>query len=57
MIRILDQWTGKFEVDGEILTDLYDIDYEDGEEFHIRLLSKRRDVHDGTSHEAKMWSR
>lgn len=47
MIRILDQWKGKFEVNGEIYTDLYDFDYEDGEEFHIRMLSKRReDVRD-----------
>ena len=46
MIRILDQWSGKFEVDGKIYNDLYDFEYEDGEEFHIKLLAKRREVRD-----------
>lgn len=56
MIRILDQWTGKFEVDGEILNDLYDLEYDDGEEFHIRLLSKRREVHDGQNSKREVYS-
>lgn len=57
MIRILDQWSGKFEVDGEIYNDLYDFEYKDGEEFHIKLLAKRRELGDGSSKKAKMWSR
>lgn len=46
MKEILEQWSGKFEVDGEIHTDLYDLDLKDGDEFHITLLSKNRKVYD-----------
>jgi hypothetical protein len=54
MIRILDQWTGKFEVNGEIYNDLYDFEYKNGEEFHIKLLAKRREVKDGKKKEASV---
>ena len=46
MKKILEQWSGKFEVDGEIHNDLSGIELNDGDEFHIILLSKRRVVED-----------
>lgn len=46
MKDILEKWSGKFEVDGEIHNDLYNIDLKDGEEFHITLLSKNRRIED-----------
>lgn len=41
MIRILDQWSGTFEVDGEKHEDLYDFEFEDGEEFNVVLIPKQ----------------
>ena len=46
MKQILEQWKGKFEVDGEIYLDLNDFEFKDGEDFHITLLSKRREIKD-----------
>lgn len=46
MKSILEQWSGKFEIDGEIYTDLRDFKCKTGENFHIKLLSKRREVKD-----------
>ena len=46
MKEILEKWTGKFEVDGEIHNDLYDVNLNDGDDFHIKLLSKNRVVDD-----------
>ena len=44
MKAILEQWSGKYELDGDICVDLYDFNPKDGDEFHIKLLSKRREV-------------
>lgn len=44
MKAILDEWSGKYEIDGEIYTDLYDFNPKDGDEIHITLLSKSRKV-------------
>lgn len=44
MKAILEEWKGKYEVDGEITTDLYNFNPKDGDDFHIKLLSKRRKV-------------
>ena len=46
MKEILEKWSGKFEINGEIHTDLQNIDLKDGDEFHITLLSKNRKVED-----------
>jgi len=47
MKEFLEKWSGKFEVNGEIHNDLYDVDLKDGEDFHITLLSKNRRIEDG----------
>lgn len=44
MKQILEQWTGKFVVNDEVVVNLDDLKVKDGEEFHVRLLSKRREV-------------
>ena len=46
MKEILEQWNGKFEIDGEIAVNLDDLKVKDGDEFHVKLLSKRREVSD-----------
>ena len=46
MKQILEQWGGKFRVDDEIHNDLHDVELNDGDEFHIELLSKRRVVNE-----------
>lgn len=46
MKTILEEWSGKFEVDGEIYVDLKDFEFKDGEDFHVTLLSKRREIKD-----------
>ncbi len=46
MKEILQKWSGKFEINNEIYTDLHDVELKDGEDFHITLLSKRREVSD-----------
>lgn len=38
MKTILEQWDGKFEIDGEIEDNLDNLNLEDGDEFHIKLL-------------------
>ena len=46
MKEILEKWSGKFKMNDEIYTDLQNVDLKDGDEFHITLLSKRREVDD-----------
>ena len=46
MKQILEEWKGKFEVNGEIDVNLDNLKVNDGDEFHVRLLSKRREVND-----------
>lgn len=46
MKQILEEWKGKYEVNGEINTDLYNFNPKDGDDFHITLLSKRREISD-----------
>ncbi len=46
MKHILEQWDGKFEVDGEIYVNLDNMEMKDGDDFHITLLSKRREIRD-----------
>lgn len=46
MKQILEKWSGKFEVNGEIDVDLHNLNVEDGDDFHVVLLSKRREIRD-----------
>lgn len=46
MKQILEKWGGKFEVDGEIDVDLHNLNVKDGDDFHVVLLSKRREIRD-----------
>lgn len=46
MKQILEEWKGKFEVNGEIDVNLDNLKVNDGDEFHVRLLSKRREIND-----------
>lgn len=43
MKKILEEWDGTYEVDGEEKEDLQDVDLQDGQEFHIRLIPERRE--------------
>jgi hypothetical protein len=44
--QILEEWSGKFEVNGEIDVNLDNLKVKDGDEFHVKLLSKNREVKD-----------
>lgn len=46
MKQILEKWSGKFEVDDEIDVDLHNLNVKDGDDFHVVLLSKRREIRD-----------
>lgn len=46
MKQILEQWSGKFEVDGEIEMTLDNLKVNNGDDFHVKLLSKRREIRD-----------
>ena len=46
MKQILEQWSGKFEVNGEIEVNLDNLNVKNGDDFHVRLLSKRREIND-----------
>ena len=46
MKQILEQWSGKFEVDGEIEMTLDNLKVDNGDDFHVKLLSKRREIRD-----------
>lgn len=46
MKQILEQWSGKFEVNGEIDVSLDNVKVKDGDDFHVRLLPKNREVDD-----------
>lgn len=47
MKQILEQWSGKFEVNGEIDINLDKLNVKDGDEFSVKLISKNREVDDG----------
>ncbi len=46
MKQILEQWNGKFIVNGEVDINLDRLELKDGEEFHVRLLPKNKEVDD-----------
>lgn len=46
MKQVLEQWSGKFEIDGEIDVSLDTLKVKDGDDFHVRLLPKNREVDD-----------
>lgn len=46
MKQILEKWSGKFEVNDEIDVDLHNLNVKDGDNFHVVLLSKRREIRD-----------
>ena len=46
MKQVLEQWSGKFEVNGEITVNLDTLKVKDGDSFHVKLLSKRREIND-----------
>lgn len=46
MIRILKEWEGKFEIDGKEKDNLDDVEFKDGENFHIRLIPERGEKND-----------
>ncbi len=47
MKQLLEQWSGKFEINGEIDVNLDKLNVKDGEEFSVRLIPKNREVDDG----------
>lgn len=46
MKQVLEQWSGKFEVNGEIAVNLDALKVKDGDSFHVKLISKRREIED-----------
>lgn len=46
MKQILEQWSGKFIVDGEVEMNLDRLKVKDGDNFHVRLVSKNREIKD-----------
>ena len=46
MKQRLEQWSGKFEVNGEIEVNLDTLKVTNGDEFHVKLISKRREIRD-----------
>lgn len=46
MKQVLEQWSGKFEVNGEITVNLDTLKVKDGDSFHVKLISKRREIDD-----------
>lgn len=46
MIAILKEWEGHYEIDGKIYENLDDVQYKDGEEFHVKLLPNRSEKKD-----------
>ena len=46
MKQILEQWNGKFIVDGDVAVNLDNLKVKDGEDFHVKLISKNREVSD-----------
>ena len=43
MKKKLEKWKGKFLVNHEIVDDLKKVNIKDGDEFHIKLLAKRKE--------------
>jgi len=52
MKTILEEWEGKFKVGDEVCMNLDTLKVKDGEDFHVQLLSKRREIHDEDMYEA-----
>jgi hypothetical protein len=46
MKQILEDWSGKFEIDGEVEMNLDNLDVKDGDSFHVVLLPKGKEVND-----------
>lgn len=46
MKQILEQWSGKFKVNGEVVINLDTLKVKDGDDFHVQLISKRREIED-----------
>ena len=46
MKQILEEWKGKFIVNNEVTTNLDTLDVKDGDDFHVQLISKRREIDD-----------
>ena len=46
MKEILEEWDGKFKIGDEIHMNLDTLNVKDGEDFHVQLLSKRREIED-----------
>ena len=46
MKQVLEQWSGKFEVNGESTVNLDTLKVKDGDSFHVKLISKRREIDD-----------
>ena len=46
MKQILEQWSGKFEVDNNIEMNLDTLDVKDGDDFHVLLIPKNKEIED-----------
>lgn len=46
MKQVLEQWSGKFEVNGDIDVSLDNLKVKDGDDFHVKLLPKRQEIDD-----------
>lgn len=46
MIEILKEWEGKFEINGEEKENLENVQLQDGEQFHIRLIPVKESKND-----------
>ena len=46
MKEILSEWSGKFKVGDEVCVNLDNLKVKDGDEFHVQLISKRREIED-----------
>lgn len=51
MKTILEEWDGKFKIGNDVCVNLDNLDVKDGEDFHVQLLSKRREIHDEDMYE------
>lgn len=51
MKEILERWDGKFKIGNDVCVNLDNLKVKDGEDFHVQLLSKRREIHDEDMYE------
>lgn len=47
MKQILEEWSGKFMTETDVSVNLDNLKVKDGDEFHVRLIPKNREVDDG----------